>query len=203
MSNSPRVLIACECSQVECLAFRSVGCLAWSCDLQPCHGGHPEWHIQADVRTICFDDWDLVIAHPPCTYLTAASATSMFFSPGRCLRPGNINEERFSLMLDARAFFYWFWDNVKCPLCIENPRPLHCAALPPYDQVVCPSDFGHDVTKRTCFWLRGLPPLLPTHAHDGRRGSWLLHCSSTMNRRSRSFEGLAMAMATQWGGLLL
>ena len=157
MSNSPRVLIACECSQVECLAFRSVGCQAFSCDIQSCYGGHPEWHIQADVRTVCLDNWDIIIAHPPCTYLTAAGANSMFFSPGRCLRPGNINEERFRLMLDAR----------------------------------------------TCFWLRGLPPLLPTHAHDGHQGSWLLHCASSMNRRSRSFEGLAMAMATQWGSLFL
>ena len=200
--SSPKVLIACECSQVECLAFRSVGCAAWSCDIQPCYGGHPEWHIQADVRTVCMDDWDLVIAHPPCTYLTAASANSMYFSPMRCLRPGNINENRFRHMLDARSFFYWFWDNVQCPLCIENPRPLHCAALPPYAQVVCPSDFGHDVTKRTCYWLRNLPPLLPTHYHDGQRGSWLNHCSSRMNRRSRSFEGIAAAMAQQWGSLL-
>lgn len=202
MNAAPRVLIACECSQVECIAFRAVGCIAFSCDMQTCYGGHPEWHIQADVRTVCLDDWDLIVAHPPCTYLSAAGANSMFFSPGRCLRPGNINENRFRLMLEGRALFYWFWEKVSCPLCIENPRPLHCAALPPYNQVVCPSDFGHDVTKRTCYWLRDLPPLLPTHAHDGRRGSWLNHCASSMNRRSRSFEGIAAAMASQWGSLL-
>lgn len=200
--SSPKILIACECSQIECIAFRSVGCAAWSCDIQPCYGGHPEWHIQADVRNVDMTAWDLVIAHPPCTFLTAASACRMYYSPLRCLRPGNINEERFLNMIEARAFFYWFWENVPCPLCIENPRPLHCAALPPYSQVVCPSDFGHNVTKRTCYWLRNLPPLLPTHAHDGQRGSWLNHCSSRMNRRSRSFEGIAAAMAQQWGSLL-
>ena len=197
-----RVLIACECSQVECLAFRAQGHDAFSADIQPCYGGHPEWHILGDVRNVPIENWDLVIAHPPCTYLSAAGSTSMFMSPTRCLRPGNILPERYALMLEARAFFYWFLDKVSCPLAIENPRPLRCAALPPWSQVICPTMFGEIYMKRTCLWLRDLPPLLPTSAQDKRAGGWLLHCSSSSNRRSRSFEGVADAMARQWGGLL-
>lgn len=191
-----RVLIACECSQTECLAFRQVGCDAWSCDIQPSYGSIPEYHIIGDAREAYSNNkWDMVIAHPPCTYLSAAGGNSMY------PKPGCIDADRFEKMKAARDLFMWFWDNVTVPLCIENPRPLKIANLPPRTQVVCPSDFGHPYTKRTYLWLRGLPPLLPTHYHDGHIGSWLNHCSSNKNRRSKAFEGLAKAMAIQWGTL--
>ena len=200
LANNPcvmiKVLIACECSQVECSAFRAVGCAAYSCDIQNAYGSLPQFHIKGDAREVYLSDkWDLVIAHPPCTYLSAAGGKSMYPTAGR------IDTERYQLMLEGRELFMWFWHTVTCPLCIENPRPLRCANLPPRSQVVCPSDFGSPYTKRTYLWLRDLPPLLPTHYHDGHIGSWLSHCSSSKNRRSKAFEGLAAAMAQQWGTL--
>lgn len=197
-----RVLIACECSQTECAAFRALGFSAFSCDLQPSYGSLPQYHIQGDALDVMNSfTWHLIIAHPPCTYLSAAGASLMHNS--RSLRPGNIDPQRYALMLAARAFFFAFWQWEGCPIAIENPRPLRLACLPPRSQVICPSDFGHPYTKRTYLWLKGLPPLLPTHYHDGHIGSWLDHCSRSNNRRSKSFEGVAAAMAAQWGGLFL
>lgn len=199
---SIRVLIACECSQTECAAFRALGFSAFSCDLQPSYGSLPQYHIQGDALEVMNSyPWHLIIAHPPCTYLSAAGSNSMHDS--RSLRPGNVDPHRYELMLAARAFFYAFYQWDGCPIAIENPRPLRLACLPTKSQVICPSDFGHPYTKRTYLWLKGLPPLLPTHYHDGHIGSWLSHCSSSKNRRSKSFEGVAAAMAAQWGGLFL
>lgn len=197
-----RVLIACECSQTECAAFRALGFSAFSCDLQPSYGSLPQYHIQGDAVEVmhCYP-WHLIIAHPPCTYLSAAGGNSMHDTLS--LRPGNVDPHRYALMLAARDFFYAFWQWDGCPIAIENPRPLRLACLPPRSQVICPSDFGHPYTKRTYLWLKGLPPLLPTHYHDGHIGSWLSHCSASKNRRSKSFEGVAAAMAAQWGGLFL
>lgn len=181
-----KVLVACEYSQVVTSAFRAVGADAWSCDLEPCSGGHPEWHLRCDVREVIGQSWDLVIAHPPCTYLTKASAVALSKDPGRLEK-----------MREAREFFMVF-AKLDCPVCIENPVPLKVAGLPPYAQLVCPSQFGHSFKKKTCLWLFDLPPLLPMRAQVINAKSWVDHCASNGKRRARFWEGIAEAMAVQW-----
>lgn len=181
-----KVLVACECSQVVTTAFREAGASAWSCDIEPCYGQHPEWHFQCDVTQLLHQKWDLVIAHPPCTMLCKASAVR--------LADGTHTQE---MLEEARNFFMLF-TQLGCPTCIENPVPLRAAGLPKYTQLVCPSQFGHKFTKKTCLWLYGLPPLLPMRGYCTNARSWIAHCSSTMKRRSRFWEGIAEAMAAQW-----
>lgn len=191
-----KVLIACEASQVICTAFRNGGFEAYSCDLQDCYGGHPEWHLKMDaLAALRLMDWSLVVAHPPCTYLSAAGANSMY-------RAGEMVIDRCMLSLKAAVFFLRFFSDYSGKLAVENPRPLLYPGLPKYTQVICPTDFGHEYTKRTCLWLRDLPPLLPTHGKYLNARSWLNHVSSNPNRRARSFEGIAQAMVEQWGPLL-
>lgn len=183
-----KVLVACEYSQVVTKAFRAAGASAWSCDVIPCEGGHPEWHFQTDVRRLLFQSWswDLVIAHPPCTYLSRAGA-----------RWVHDNEQREKDMLEAREFFMMFL-SLDCTVCVENPIPLRLAGLPRPTQWVCPSDFGHSYTKKTGLWLKGLPELLPTHAHDIYAKSWTECCSHNGKRRAHFWDGIAQAMAAQW-----
>lgn len=193
---SKPVLIACECSQVESKAFRELGVECYSCDIQPCYGGHPEWHIQADaIETLYSRDWGLVIAHPPCTYMCVLSAVHL-------VKDGRIDTEREKKMRAAVEFFYWFYDYEGSPIAIENPRPMARCGLPPKSQVICPSDFGHPYTKRTYLWLKDLPQLLPTHCHNINARSYVYHTHAG-NRRSRSFEGIAAAMAAQWSKYIL
>lgn len=183
-----KVLVACEYSQVVTKAFRAAGASAWSCDIEVCTGGHPEWHFKTDVRNLLNQtwNWDLVIAHPPCTYLSRVSAPELKKNPSRA-----------GAMEEAREFFMLF-TRLKCPTCIENPYPLRAAHLPMWTQVVCPSEFGHEYTKRTCLWLYDLPELLPTHCKSIKAKSWHDHCSSTGKRRAHFWEGIARAMAAQW-----
>lgn len=181
-----KVLVACEYSQVVTKAFRDAGASAWSCDLEPCTGGHPEWHFQCDVAQLVHQKWDLIIAHPPCTYLSKVSAVALRRNPGR-----------YEKMEEAREFFMMF-TQLDCPTCIENPIPLRVAQLPRYSQIVCPSQFGHKFTKRTCLWLYGLPQLLPMRAQVINADSWVKHCASTGKRRACFWEGIAEAMAAQW-----
>lgn len=195
------VLAACEESQEVCKAFRDKGHLAYSCDIQPCSGGFPEWHLQGDVLDFLNFKWDLIIAFPPCTYLSNAGSVR--------LRPGGVlNEERYKKALAARDFFMKFY-NHPCPkICIENPTPgsIHC--LPPYSQVIEPFMFGEPWKKRTCLWLKNLPILFGTdivvpeghwvNAHSSYRFESLKgHVSAKM--RSKTFPGVARAMAAQWG----
>ena len=181
-----KVLVACECSQVVTEAFRAAGASAWSCDLLPCYGGHPEWHFRCDVTQLLSQKWDLVIAHPPCTMLCKASAVR--------LHDGTHTQQ---MLEEARKFFMLF-TQLDCPTCIENPVPLHAAGLPPYTQLICPSHFGHPFTKKTALWLFNLPPLLPMAGYYTNARSWIGHCNGTMKRRSRFWEGIAEAMAAQW-----
>lgn len=191
MSAGKPVLIACECSQVECSAFRAAGVEAYSCDLLPCRGAHPEWHLQCDVVDILRPGkWGMIIAHPPCTYLCAAGAVHMRVN-------GQLNEERLAKMILARDFFMMFHRWEDCPIAIENPRPLAIAQLPPYTQIICPSEFGHEWTKRTFLWLKGLPVLLPTWSKNINAKQYVAH-KHVGFQRSRSFEGIAEAMAAQW-----
>lgn len=178
------ILIACECSQIETMAWRAYGYAAYSCDIQPCHGPRPEWHIQADALELLTPGrWGLIIAHPPCTYLSAAGAVYMN-QPGRA-----------AMRQDAARFFMNFYNFRDCPMAIENPRPLYAAGLPLYDQVIDPQEFGSEWNKRTCLWLYELPPLLPTHAR-GAAKSYIYHTRGKL--RSMGFPELALAYVTQW-----
>lgn len=187
------VLIACEESQIVCSAFRSAGYESYSCDIKPCSGGHPEWHIQEDcLNVICSNRWDLVIAHPPCTYLSTAG--SRFWNdPGRQI-----------LQVDAFNFVMDIIRSVSCPLCLENPNGYINSHYRKPDQIIYPCDFGDTRSKRTSFWLFGLPPLFPTKivASDGpdwyNRVSWS-DADTRRSVRSKFFPGVAAAMADQWG----
>lgn len=142
-----RVLVACEESQTVCAAFRERGHEAYSCDIQPCSGGHPEWHLQCDALELLKLKWDMIIAHPPCTYLTNAGA--------RWLWAGyKLNQERYQKGLDAKAFFMAFY-NADCPkIAVENPVPSAVFEMPPYTQVIQPYEFGTHTAKRPVFGLK-------------------------------------------------
>lgn len=200
------VLVACEESQEVCKAFRDRGHDAYSCDIQECSGGHPEWHIKDDVLKH-LDGWDLIIAHPPCTYLSNAGA--------RWLYAGHkLNLERYEKGLDARAFFMKLW-YADCPcICIENPIPSSIYCLPAYSQVVQPYEYGHPYSKKTCLWLKGLPRLKSTdivadHIPFVSSGSYskthdqkykgASRKGGSAKSRSKTFPGIAKAMAEQWG----
>lgn len=206
-----KVLIACEESQAVCKAFRALGHDAFSCDIQPCSGGHPEWHIVGDCTTILNGNctfvtqsnekneikgcWDILIAHPPCTYLTKANAVRMFVAKGK------VNQERYKKMLLARDFFLSLL-NADCQyIAIENPVPLHIAKLPPRTTYIQPSWFGHPFTKQTCLWLKQLPPLIPT-CYCAKSSSWTATKRSA-KQRSKTFYGIAEAMAIQWSAFVI
>lgn len=201
-----RVLVACEESQEVCKAFRAKGHEAYSCDVQECSGGHSEWHIQGDVLPLLKEKWDLIIAHPPCTYMSKAGARSMY------LTAGNVNQERLEKALQAKEFFMQFM-NADCDkICIENPTPLKIVGLPKESQVIQPYQFGHPYSKRTLLWLKGLPELKPTNilteytpylpsntggfarGKGGSRG-----VAHNAKDASKTFSGIARAMAEQWG----
>ncbi len=202
-----RVLIACEESQEVCKAFRALGHEAYSCDIQECSGGHPEWHLQVDATELLKMPWDMIIAFPPCTYMTNASAVRMRVG-------GVIQEERYKKAMEAKAFFMKFYE-ADCPkIAIENPTPMKIVGLPPYNQAIQPYMFGHPYSKRTCLWLKGLPPLMATDvlmehepyvnggckdAHGNYR--WFQgRKERDPKTRSKTFPGIAKAMAEQWGG---
>ena len=209
-----KVLVACEESQTVCKAFRERGHEAYSCDIQEPSGGHPEWHILGDAIAALgggvittmdgkqhdVSKWDLLIAHPPCTYLSNAGA--------RFLYPkGVLNEDRLKLGLAAKDFFMAFY-NADCEkICIENPTPSRVYELPKYTQVIQPWMFGHPVQKRTCLWLKGLEPLKPTEIVEERQsskvpGNWFNKGGKERQKnRAKTFPGIARAMAEQWGGI--
>lgn len=154
------VLVACEESQEVCKAFRALGHEAYSCDIIEPSGGHPEWHLQVDALELLKLPWDLIIAHPPCTYLSKAGAVRMRVG-------GEIVEERYQKAMEAKDFFMRFY-TADCPrIAIENPTPMKIVGLPPYTQAIQPYEHGHPYSKRTCLWLKGLPPLVPTKNHNG------------------------------------
>lgn len=202
-----RVLVACEESQAVCKAFRARGHEAYSCDIIPCSGGHPEWHIRADALEIIKIKWDLIIAHPPCTYLTNAGAVRMRVN-------GEIVKERYEKAMEAKVFFLRFL-NADCPrIAVENPTPMKIVGLPPYTQAIQPWQFGHPYTKRTCLWLKGLPPLKPTEIitegvtpyvnggckdANGNYRKMQGRKERDSITRAKTFPGIARAMAEQWG----
>ena len=201
-----RVLIACEESQEVCKAFRAMGHESYSCDIEPCSGGHPEWHIQGDVIPLLKEKWDMIIAFPPCTYLSNMGA--------RHLWKGHVlNEERFEKGMAGREFFMKIWNN-QCPMIvIENPTPSKIYNLPKYTQTIQPYQFGHPFSKRTHLWIKGLPNLIPTKIVEPERtwcpsGSYSksksdkhrgMFTTDRAKNRSKTFPGIAQAMAEQWG----
>ena len=209
-----KVLVACEESQTVCKAFRSRGHEAYSCDILDCSGGHPEWHIREDALqalkagnittmdgyTHHINQWDLLIAHPPCTYLSGAGSRWLY-------KGGELNRDRYSLGVKAKEFFMSFYNAPIGKICVENPTPSKIYGLPPHSQVVQPYEYGEMYQKRTLLWLKGLPPLHPTRIIANpiptSKSLWFtLGCGEERRRRrSKTFTGIAEAMAEQWGGL--
>lgn len=205
-----RILVACEESQAVTIEMRRLGHEAYSCDLQECSGGHPEWHIKGDALEIIKLKWDMIIAHPPCTYLSAAGAIRLYDKQHRIKDP-----ERFAKGLKAAEFFRAIWD-ADCPrIVIENPVPMKVFGLPQYTQIIEPFYFGDPWRKRTCLWLKNTPPLLPTEVVEpqglwvgstsGRRDATVYSRYSMKSKRdqktrSKTFPGIARAMAEQWAG---
>jgi hypothetical protein len=199
-----RVLVACEESQTVCKAFRKLGHEAFSCDILPCSGGHPEWHIQDDVLKHLDDGWDLMIAHPPCTHLAVSGAR--WFTEGR--KPKKLQE-------DSLEFVRELLNAPIQKICIENPVSVISSKIRKPDQIIQPYQFGHEVSKTTCLWLKNLTKLQHTDVvgkgpiHVTRSGKkmsmwWLetfkLPAKERSKVRSKTFQGIADAMALQWGG---
>lgn len=222
------VLVACEESQAVCIAFRERGHNAFSCDIEPCSGGHPEWHIFGDalkaveggsVTTMDGKEheigkWDLLIAHPPCTFLTVSG--NRWFNVERY---GDRAVERLKYRKEASEFFMAFINADIPRVCVENPVGYMSTHYRKPDCIVQPYEFGHAARKKTCLWLKNLPPLKPTDVvspgeillggysvgasanyatdENGKILPW--NDKRTAKARSKTFPGIARAMAEQWG----
>lgn len=196
-----RVLVACEFSGVVREAFLALGHDAYSCDVLPSNHlrAQPGRHLQQDVTPLLDEEWDLVIAHPPCTYLASIGARWFTDSQGKL---------RLFKMWEAAEFFMRCLKANSPRVCVENPRMMRIAQDRigvSYTQIIHPWQFGHPDTKQTCLWLRGLPPLEPTNVVTGRNAtSHMVGGSSKLKKsliRSITYSGIAAAMSTQWGGL--
>jgi len=195
-----RVLVACEYSGTVRDAFRLKGHDAWSCDLLPTEAD-PAYHHQGDVLTILGDGWDLMIAHPPCTYLCSSGLHWNKRRPGRA-----------ALTEEALAFVTMLLDAPIAKIALENPIGCISSRIRKPDQTIQPWQFGHDASKATCLWLKGLPPLAPTRLIEPRlingRKRWGNQTDSGQNKlppsadrwklRSATYQGIADAMADQW-----
>ena len=196
-----RVLVGCEYSGRVREAFRARGHEVLSCDLEPAEDGSP-YHYQGDIFDVIGEGWDLMIAHPPCTYL---SVSGMHWTT-RGLRDPKLTE-------DALEFVQRLMDAPIPQIAIENPVSVISSRIRKPDQIVNPFDFGEDASKKTCLWLKGLPLLKPTiyvppRTVDGKK-RWGNQCDSGQNKlgpspdrwkeRSRTFQGIADAFASQWG----
>lgn len=189
-----KVLVACEESQAVTIAFRDRGHEAYSCDILPCSGGHPEWHLQDDIRNVLRHEfnspqWDLVIAFPPCTNLAVSGA--------RWFKEKQANGEQGKSIL-----FFEFFTYLRTPkVAIENPIGIMSTIYRKPDQIIQPWQFGHGETKATCLWLKNLPKLQPTNIVEGREQRiWKMAPSpDRAKNRSKTFPGIAKAMAEQWG----
>jgi len=218
-----RILIACEESQTVCKLFRAMGHEAFSCDILPCSGGHPEWHIQRDLKDVLEEWWDMIIAFPPCTFLTTTANRWMkedlnlkMFSP-----TGKARERKRKEAIE----FFMMIANANCPkIAIENPVGIMSTEWRKPDQIIQPYYFGDPEPKRTCLWLKGLPKLYWTDqdtlfdkktsvpqeeyhvTKSGKRmPKWYAFTSKAKGQsgrakiRSKTFQGIAQAMANSWG----
>ena len=222
-----KILVACEESQAVTIEMRRLGHEAYSCDIQECSGGHPEWHIQGDALKLispdcqCFTTmdgcththtkWDMLIAHPPCTYLSNAGAARLY---KRIEGKSYCELERLNKGFDAKEFFLAFWNAPIERIAVENPIPSGVYRLPKYTQIVQPYEYGHPYSKKTCLWLKGLPNLQATKVVKPIC-SWVSGGSKKADgtprenkgtrfrdacTRSKTFPGIAKAMAEQWAG---
>lgn len=219
-----KVLVACEESQRVCEEFRKLGHEAYSCDILDCSGGHPEWHIKQDVIPLLNGNcifhtcdskihtipgkWDIIIAFPPCTFLSNAGACRLY------PKKGQLNIERYKKGLKAKEFFLYFL-NADCEkIAVENPVQSKVFNMPQYTQEIQPYEFGHPVTKKTRLWIKGLPLLHPTNivtplgtflpSGTGRKIKSSYGFAKRGNdavNRAKTFPGVARAMAEQWGGI--
>jgi site-specific DNA-cytosine methylase len=180
-----RVLVACEFSGVVRRAFRAAGHDAWSCDLLPSEDSSPN-HIQDDVRGLLDGRWDLMIAHPPCTHL-AVSGARWF-------------KEKLSEQAEALDFVRTLLGSGIPRIALENPVSIISSRIRKPDQIIHPWQFGHGETKATCLWLEGLPKLKPTQIVSGRvpRVHYASPGPNRWKERSKTYEGIAKAMASQW-----
>lgn len=221
--NTMRILIACEESQSVCKEFRSLGHEAYSCDILPQTGGYPQWHIQADVFDVIHEGWDMMVAFPPCTYLSVSGA-QWYYHPEDKHLPKEIRREhpkypnRIKDRMDAAEFFLRLYHSDIEKVCIENPVGVMSSLFRKPDQIIQPWMFGDEATKTTCLWLKGLPLLVPTDVvGKGERTvfksgkshpKWYADALTTAktpeerrNLRSKTFKGIAKAMATQWSNI--
>lgn len=215
-----KVLIACEESQTVCKAFRQKGHDAFSCDIQEPSGGHPEWHILGDAvkaieggQILTMDGvshdigtWDLLIAHPPCTYISNAGARHLW-------KDHQLQADRVTKGILGRDLFMRFLLSDIQRICVENPIPSKVFALPEYTQIIQPYEFGHPYTKRTCLWLKNLQKLKPTnvvhpvatwcpsgsYSHEHGECHKGMFTKDRAKNRAKTFPGIAKAMAEQWG----
>lgn len=221
------VLIACEESQEVCKAFREKGHEAYSCDIQEPSGGKPEWHILGDAleaikggTVVTMDGqvhdvgkWDLLIAHPPCTYLSNLGANHLYLGTEKKVRGKDtfrlMNEERIRNAIQAKDFFMAFLNAPIAKVAVENPVPSTLWCLPEKTQVIQPWMFGNPYKKKTYLWLKGLPMLSATNVVEPT-GLWVDggHYKETKiqtfgfrsaKKRSKTFPAIAKAMAEQWG----
>jgi hypothetical protein len=220
MERKLKVLVGCEESQAVTKEFRRLGHEAYSCDLYPCSGGHPEWHYQSDVTYLLKQDWDLIIAFPPCTYLTSAGTRHY----SRRINPEWKVLRREGLRKEGANFFMLF-ANADCEyVAIENPVGYMSKLYRKPDQIIHPYYFGDNYKKRTCVWLKGLPKLKFTNMLPepeplyvcqgvlckGKKIGWAEGIKGTTGgqegrakARSKTFPGIAKAMAEQWSEYIL
>lgn len=198
------VLVGCEESQEVCKAFRVLGIEAYSNDTQDCSGGHPEWHLKMDVfEAVEKIKPTLAIFHPPCTFVSRAGARWLF-------QGGKINQDRYQKGMSAKDFFMKLWNLPIRHIAIENPTPLKIFQLPKYSQAIQPYQYGHEFSKRTLLWLKNLPELIPTDIKENfapylpsntggkKRGQVFRFKNISQKDSSKTFSGIAKAMAEQW-----
>lgn len=201
-----RILLACEESQAVTREFRALGHEAYSCDILPTSGDNPEWHIQDDVLSHLTDDWDMVIGFPPCTYMTNGGAVRMY------PKSGQIDPIRYEKAMEAKEFFMAIYNAPVKYVAVENPMPMRVIGLPEKTQVIQPYEYGDPYSKKTYLWLKNLPNLVPTNILTqyqpfinggglrlGKKNYQRRKFANNSLERSKTFPGIAKAMATQWG----
>jgi hypothetical protein len=203
----PLILVGCERSQKICIAFRKKGYEAYSNDIEPCYGNHPEWHLQMDIfEAIKLKKWDLGIFHPPCDFLTV-SGNRWFFETGKVKKRTIVGKEREKEREKAIKFFIKLW-NCNIPhLAIENPVGIMSTVFKLPTQIIQPYEFGHPETKATCLWLKNLPKLKGTNnvffemQKLPEKEKHRIHYIGGNHKKERSetYEGIAEAISIQWG----
>jgi len=208
MKELMRILVACEESQAVTKELRARGHEAFSCDILPCSGGHPEWHVQRDVTSLLKRKWDMIIAFPPCTFLTVSG--NRWFNVEEYGEKAIKRQESREKAID----FFMLLANANCEnIAIENPVGVMSSVWRKPDQIINPYQFGDPVEKKTCLWLKGLPKLKPTNVvkppervifESGKSmGAWMadtwnLPKKEIAKSRSKTFPGIAKAIAEQW-----